>query len=220
MGQYQAWLNHREIDQNLRRKQITYKQELSKIDEHIARIENTAMQKDNALLNALIQQLKIQEHITSKITGTGGTQPEHNGATQANTNSQNYQTPPPPNYGQQNPSVSPALLHPPHFAAQDTSTSEDAVLSADTIPVLPAATDHLQPSNRHTLVDRDLQTSGPVSLPWWPRNLMQTTHKEPEPQSTTPIDQQSIQTNQRVERWFMRRTKLVHYHEQQKGQKK
>jgi hypothetical protein len=217
MGQYQLWLDHREIDQNLRRKQTTYKQELSKIDEHIARIENAAMQKHNALLTALMQQLKPQEHTTSKVTDTGGPQPEHNGATQANTNSQNYQTPPPSNYGQQKTSVAPALLtwdHRPNADTQDIHTAEDEVLSADTMPVLPAATDH------HTLVDHESQQSGQASLPWWLRNLVQITHEEQEPQPTAPIDQQSIQTNQHVERWFMRRTKLVRYNEWQGGQKK
>jgi hypothetical protein len=223
MGQYQLWLDHREIDQNLRRKQITYKQELSKIDEHIARIENTAMQKNNALLTALMQQLKLQEHTTSKVTDAGGTKPEHNGATQANTNSQNYQTPPPSNYGQQNTSVTPALLtwdHRPNVDTQDRHPAEDDVLSADTMSVLPATTDHLRLNNHHPLVDPESQQSGQASLPWWLRNLMQITHEEQEPQPTAPIDQQSRQTNQHVERWFMRRTKLIRYNEWQGDQKK
>ncbi len=223
MGQYQLWLDHREIDQNLRRKHIAYTQELAKIDEHIACIENTAMQRNNALLAALMQQLKLQEHTANKATDTGDTRPEHNGSTQTNPNSQIDQTPSPSSYGQQNTSVPSTLLtwgSSSNVETQDRDTLEETVLSADTMPALPAATDHLQPSNRYTLVDHESQTNGQASPPWWLRNLMQIIHEEQEPQPTAPIDQQSIQTNQHVERWFMRRTKLIHYNEWQEGQKK
>jgi hypothetical protein len=221
MGQYRLWLHHRAIDQNLHEQQLTHKQELSEIDEHIARIEKTATPTNNALLSMLMQQLQLQEHATSNITDTTGT---HNGVPQENTHSQKYQTPPPSNYGQQGsvpqtadprlaprpPHIYPGLLawgHLPNFSTQDIHISEAP--SADPVSILPTATDHPLPSDLHPLLDPKPQAN--ERLPWWLRNLAQSPHEEQEPQQTHPIDEQRIHTNQRIQHWFARRTRLVHY---------
>ena len=228
MGQYRLWLHHRAIDQNLQIQYKTHKQELSEIDKLIARLEKTAMSTDNALLTVLMHQIKHQEHTTSKITDTTGAQPERNGIPQENPNGQKYQAPPPSNYGQQGrglrttdplPSpqtthVSPELLawsHRPNFATQDRDISEEQFLSADATPILPATTDHLLPNDLTAFLDQEPQENR--QPPWWLRNLMQSPGEEQEAQQTTPIDQQSRQTNQRVEHWFARRARLVHFDE-------
>jgi hypothetical protein len=217
MGQYRLWLHYRAIEQNLQKQHKTHKQELSEIDEQIARLGKTAMPTDNVLLTMLMQQLKLQEHTTYNTTGV---QPEHNGTPLENANGQKYQTPPPSNYGirrttdpsplPQPPHVSPGLLawgHLPNFATQDIHIPEEHLLSGDAIPISPATTDRL-PNDLTALLDQEPQHR---QLPWWLRNLMQPPHEEQEPQQTTPIDQQSRHTNQRVEHWFARRTRLVHF---------
>jgi hypothetical protein len=224
MGQYRLWLHHRKIGQNLRDQQITHKRELSQVDEHIAHLEKIAMPTNNALLSMLMQQLKLQEHTTSKITDTAATQPAHNGVPQENAHSQNYQKPPPSNYGQQGsvpqmadsrlaprpPHIYPGLLawgHLPNFSTQDIHIAEEP--SADPVPMLPATTDHLLPGDLHSLLDPKPQVN--KQFPWWLRNLTQSSQEEQEPQQTNPIDEHRIHTNQRIEHWFARRTRLVHY---------
>ena len=232
MVQYRLWLHHREVDQHLRRQQQTYKQEIAEIDERIARIEKMAMQIDNTLLTALIQQLNTQEHTTSQITDTTRARAAYNGATQASLNNQIYQTPPPSNYGQQGrEKPQPLRSFPasstwgelPNFATQDIDTSkekeEEEMLSLDAIPVLPEKTGFPVPSDPVSLVDYEPQKNELDLLPWWLRHLMQPTPDEQELPQTAPLDQQSIHTNQRVERWLTRRIRLVHYDEQQESER-
>ncbi len=242
MVQYRLWLHHREVDQHLRGQQLRYEQELAEIDEHVARIEKIAVQKDNALLTALIEQINTQEHINNHRTDTTQTQPEHNGAMQTSLNGQKYQTPPPSNYGQQGWDGRPAdpdLRHQaqgrrearslhvppasstwgdlPHFATQDMYTSEEELPLSDARAIPPETTDFPLPNDPNTPVDHNLQKNELDLLPWWLRHLMQTTPEEQEPPPTAPIDQQSTRTNERVERWFTRRTRLVHYDERQES---
>jgi len=224
MGQYRLWLHHRTIDQNLREQQITHKQELSEIDEHIANLEEKAIPTNNPLLIMLMQQSKLQEYTNSKIPDITASQLEHNGARQESANKQKYQTPPPSNYGQQDndlqtvdprltaqPShISSGLLaweHLANFSTQDIHLS--AAQSADSTPILPAAADHHLPSDLHTCMEQKPQIN--EQLPWWLRDLMLSPPPEQEPPLPGPIDQYSIQTNQRVGLWFARRTRLVHY---------
>jgi hypothetical protein len=98
-------------------------------------------------------------------------------------------------------------------------TSEEEITSFDATEVLPETTDLSLPSDPNILVNHKPQKNELDLLPWWLRHLMQTTPEEQEPQQTAPIDQQSTHTNERVERWFTRRTRLVHYDEQQESQK-
>ena len=224
MGQYRLWLHHRVIDQELRGQQTTRQKELSEIDKHIARLEKIALPTNNTLINILIQQIEHQAYTTSKITDNTATQPEPNGAPQENANGLKYQTPPPSNYGQQgsdlqtvNPRPAPRPLHAypgllawghlPNFSTQDIYIPEEP--SADPSPPLLAETDHLLPSDFHTLAEQKPQIN--ERLPWWLRNLMQSSHEDQELQETTPIDQPNKYTNRRVEHWFARRTRLVHY---------
>lgn len=223
MGQYRLWLQQREVEQNLRKQQITCKQELSEIDEHIARIEKTTRQTSNALLTALMQHINMQKPATSQRTDTTGAQSEYNGATQETAHAQKYQTPPPSNYGQQMTPVSPPLLawsHLPNFDTQDISISEEEILSADVIPVLPEEKNNLLPGDFSTLFEQEKPEENQASLPWWLRRLMQNNHEEQKPQEIASIDQQDTDPNQRVERWFARRTRLLHYNEWQEDQKK
>jgi hypothetical protein len=224
MGQYRLWLHHRTIDQDLRDQLLTHKRELSEVDEHIACLEKTAMPTNNALLSMLTQQFKLQEHTTSNRTDTTATQLALNGTPQENTHIQNYQTPPPSNYGLQGnipqtadpgfaprpPHVYPGLLawgHLPNFSTQDIRISEAP--SADSVPLVPATTDHPLPSDLHTLLDPESQVN--ERLPWWLRNLVQSPPEEQEPQQTHSTDEQRIHTNQHIEHWFARRTRLIHY---------
>jgi hypothetical protein len=223
MGQYRLWLHHREIDQDLHTQQAAYDQELAAIDEQIAHIENTAMQSSNALVIALIQQFHAQKEANSKEADTIITPPEQDETIHETAPHRQRQVPLPSNYGQQSTSVSPALLawsQLPNFNTHEIHISEEHILPADVLPMLPDATDHLLPSDLNSLFD-DEPKDTQRSLPWWLRSIMRTPHEEPEePQKTAPIDQQSMHINQRVERWFARRNKLLHNSEWQEGQKK
>jgi hypothetical protein len=243
MVQYRLWLHHREVDQHLRGQQLKYEQELAEINEHIARIEKMAVHKDNALLTALTQQINIQEHINNQRADTIQVQPEHSGATQTSLNRQKYQTPP-STYGQKGwdgrptdpalrreaqgrrqvrpqhaPPASSTWGDLPNFATQDTYTSEAELPSLDTGTLLPETTEFPLSSDLNTPVDHKTQKNDLDLLPWWLRHLMHNTPGEQEPQQTAPIDQQSMHTNEGVERWFTRRTRLVHYDERQESQK-
>ena len=238
MVQYRLWLHHREVDQHLRGQQLTYKKELTEIDEHIASIEKMAMQADNALLKALIQQLNSHDHTTE----TKRRQIALNGTIQAEQNNQKHPAPPALHYGQQvwdepqpvhdpkqqpphDPKAQPLHSSPassiwgevPNFATQETHTAEQEILSLDTISVLPEATD--SPLSSAPNSDHEPEQNETDLLPWWLRHLMQATPEEQDLPQTAPIDQQSTNTNERVERWFTRRTKLVHYDEWQESQK-
>lgn len=214
MGQYRLWLHHREIDQYLRGQQIINEQELAGIDERIARIEKTAMQTSNALLNALMQQLHIQEHTTPKITEISGVQSEFNAIRQESTNSQIYQTPPASNYEQQGISVFPPLSvwsQLLNLNAQETSLPNNQMLSAETVPVQPEET-HPQSANQfNTLFRQEPQKNVQPPLPWWLRDLTQNTNEEQETQEMESVDQQSTPTNPLEERSVVRRTRLIHY---------
>jgi hypothetical protein len=221
MGQYRLWLQHRKVDQNLRKQQTVYEQELSEINEQIAHIENTAMQTNNMLLTALVQQIHMQRQTISKRVDTTEAQPEHNGATHEN--GHNYQAPPPPHDMPQNTSISPTLLacSPlPNFDTHEIPTSEEQMLPEHAMPILPDATDHLPPNDLHAFSDEELLKEIQRSLPWWLRNMIRTPQEDQEPQKTAPIDQQSIHINQRVEHWLTRRNQLAHNHGWQEGQKK
>jgi hypothetical protein len=225
MGQYRLWLHHREIDHDLRAQHTKYEQELAEIDEYVTRIENTVMQKENALLSVLIQHIHAQQQTASKIVDTTKVQSEQNGATHDHQYSQEYQTFPTTDYGQQTTSVSPALLawsQLPNFDTHEIPipTIEKTISSKNAIPVLPAATDHLLPSDLNTLFDQESPKDIQRSLPWWLRNIMRTSREEQKQQNLAPIDQQSMHINQRVERWFARRNKIAHHHEWQEDQKK
>ena len=179
-----------------------------------------------SLLAALMQQISAQRDAISKEADTIITPSEQNGATSEHTHHQQQQVPPPSNYGQQSTSVSPALLawsQLPNFNTHEIHISEEQILPADALPILPDATDHLLPSDLNNLFD-DEPGGTQRSLPWWLRSIMRTPHQEPqeeaEPQKTAPVDQQSMHVNQRVERWFARRNKLVHNSEWQEDQKK
>ena len=242
MVQYRLWLHHREVDQHLRGQQLRYEQELAAIDEHVACIETIAVQKDNALLTALIEHITTQEQRNNHRTDTTQVQPEYNGTTPIGLNRQKYQTPPPSNYGQQLWDERPAdadLRHEapgrrearplhvppasstwgdlPHSATQDRYTSEEELPLSDARALPPEATDFPLPNDPNTHVDHKLPQNELDLLPWWLRHLMQTTPEEQELPPTAPIDQQSTHTNERVERWFTRRTRLVHYDERQES---
>ena len=241
MGQYRLWLHYRAIDQSLQEQQTTHKQELSEIDQCVARIEKTAPSTNNAILTMLMQQINLQERLTDHITDTTDAKPEH---PHINTNHQIYQTLPPSNYGQEGSNlqmidpgpapqpihVFPDLLawnHLPNFAVQDIHIPEEP--SQVPISTLPAATDRHLPGDLHTSPEPHPQAN--EQLPWWLRNLLQSPQEEQEPPQTTPqrrgggqdwsLSGASLypgtgphpQIDQGAGHWFARRTRLVHYDE-------
>jgi len=221
MGKYHLWLQHREVDQHLRRQHLTCQQELSEIDEQIARLQKKTRQLNNALITALVEQLNKQEQPTTVKVDTIEAQPEHNEVTRESAHDQTYQTIPLLDSRPQNSTLSPPLLwnYLPNYDTQDISIAEEEIISADVIPVLPEEADDLLPSDFSTLFDREPPENVQPSLPWWLRNIEQTLNGDPQPPLTAFIDQQRMHANQRVERWFARRIRLVHYDEGQ-GHKK
>lgn len=232
MGQYRLWLHHRTIDQNLREQQVTHIQELSAINEHIARIENAKPSTTNTIITMLMQQLNSLENTNSGFTDITSIQPERNGAPQENADTKKHQTPPPSNYGLQgdnlqttNPTLGPRSQHTlpgllawsslPNFTDQELDVPEEP--SATPNSIQPATTYHLSPADLHSLQEPHTQTN--EQLPWWLRNLMQSPQEEYEPSQPTPqLGSEAYphpQGDQYVGHWFARRTRLVHYDEGQ-----
>lgn len=234
MGQYRLWLHYRTIDQNLRGQQVTHIQELSEINEHIARIEKTKPSTNNAIITMLMQQLTSQGNTNSDFADGTSIQPERNGAPQENADTKKHQTPPPSNYGLQgdnlpmtNPTLGPEPQHTlpgllawnslPNFTYQELDIPEEP--SATSNSTLSATTYHLSPTDLHSSQEPRPQAN--EHLPWWLRNLTQPTQEEYEPPQPAPqLGDEAYphpQTDQHAGLWLARRTRLIHYDEGQEG---
>src|ERR1700736_6293141 len=60
MGQYQLWLQHREIDQLLRAQLKTLVNELAQVDERMRILANSTLQVDNVIVQALLQGFQVE----------------------------------------------------------------------------------------------------------------------------------------------------------------
>ena len=58
MGQYQLWLQHREIDQLLHAQLKALVKELAQVDEQISLLANNTLQVDNVIIQALLKDLQ------------------------------------------------------------------------------------------------------------------------------------------------------------------
>lgn len=211
MKQYRLWLYHRQVDQDLRGQYRTYEEKLAKIDGQIAHLEKSVRPTNNEFLRFLMQEANFQEQENSQTIKTVLTQPGHNGATQEQTQ-RRFQPLSPPSSGPRNIPVPPSeLTWSGHFplGVQEAHLSEESRISTHAIPVLPEMLAQPLPNDSITPVDQELSQNEQVSLPWWLRDLMSTTNGEEKTQQAMPVDQQATHTNQRVERWFTRRSTLT-----------
>ena len=209
MGQYQLWLQYREIDQQLHTELESLTRDLAQLQEQANRLELADSSSSNLIIQALTQYLQpeIQVVGASGIASSNGVQPdqpapqlqqtalkpfEKNGATTAHSET-----------------VSPALFAWSNLPNFDTGK----IRGPDPLSTTPSQA-HLHsefdllPTDMNTFFHTHSQTAPQLKLPWWLRNTTPTPQQPDtnpqEQRSAGQIDQQSLRTNQLVQRWLER----------------
>lgn len=211
MGQYQHWLLCQEIDRRLRA-------ELEALE-----IELTELQRNNAHL--LEQQFPPANNMILRVLSAGLNEPVSsiNGSseyTEYSNISSALLTPADEQefrsesqqavlqFGnadleaQEAETISPALLawsRLPNFGPQnipETILNTDSPGRQDIQPEM-----ELLPDDMMAFLDEHSQTEPQLELPWWLRNMINSSDQAGNVSSTNPIDQESIRTNWLVERW-------------------
>ncbi|HEU5229699.1 MAG TPA: hypothetical protein VFU49_17910 [Ktedonobacteraceae bacterium] len=209
MGQYQLWLQYREIDQQLHTELESLTRDLAQLQEQANRLEVADSSSSNLILQALAQYLKPEIQAASEPgvasnNGLPASQPalqppqaslkpsEKNGAA---THSE---------------TVSPALFAWSNLPNFDTGK----IRGPDPSPTAssqahPHSEFDLLPTDMNTFFHTHSHTAPQLKLPWWLRNTTLVAHQQAsEPvgaqHSVGQIDQQSMRTNQLVQRWLVR----------------
>ncbi|GCE27766.1 hypothetical protein KDA_32500 [Dictyobacter alpinus] len=186
MGQYRQWLFYRNIDQQLTQQIQTFEQELAILQAEIRHLENDTTYSENSILQTLIGVQHIRPDI-HQAPERAMPAPKQKAAEQSGG------------------SVSPALFawsQLPNFDAQEMQKPIVNATTQSPVPHANTSSDDLLPGDLNAFVEAHSQTDPQLKVPWWLRNTRKPAEKNP--QSTSPIDQQSIRTNQLVERWFER----------------
>jgi hypothetical protein len=218
MGQYRLWLHLRKVVHDLHLQQTTLEQQLALIDEQIAQIQRSTLHTNNALFTSLLQHTTTQPSINTSLYAQ---LPTPNNAP----SNQTIPHPLPPEESESPHNWMPfAWNHIPEALAdyntdtlEHNSTTEIRPLSTNGSSIIPTTSKHhtFDRASSHINHRLSLEDEVTATLPWWLRNTMLVPSDDQQTQSTTPIDRQSVQTNQRVERWFSRRSFI-----QQEGEPK
>src|SRR5690349_3059565 len=213
MGQYQLWLQYREIDQQLHTELESLTRDLAQLQEQANRLELADSSSSNLIIQALTQYLQpeIQAVGASGIASSNGVQsgqpapqdaihqvptkhwpPEKNGTATAHSGT-----------------VSPALFAWSNLPNFDTGKirGPDPSSTAPSQAHLHSEFD-LLPTDMNTFFHTHSQTAPQLKLPWWLRNTTPTPQQPDtsslEQRRVGQIDQQSMRTNQLVQRWLER----------------
>lgn len=182
MGQYQQWLQYREIDQQLHTQLESLERELAQLQEQAQHLAVAHSSSGNLIIQALTHYLRPASEPAISVS---------NGATTEHTET-----------------VSPALFAWSNLPNFDTGKIRGADFQSPATPMPPHSEFDLLPPDMNTFFQTHSQTAPQMKLPWWLRNNTLVPHQQhtgPVEQRTTgPIDQQSIRTNQLVQRWLER----------------
>jgi len=191
MGQYRQWLQHREIDQQLRAQLAQLEQALVDLVEQADLAEDTLSYTQNVIIQALDGQ-RHTETLPQPILITPSL--EHSELV--------AELSPSPYAGleQPNETVSHALFgwsQLPNFDAQQGRNAD--MSKASTIGPLVSSSHaemDLLPDDMSAFMDNYIQTSPQLELPWWFHSALS--------QTESSVDQQSVRTNFLVQRWLER----------------
>jgi len=208
MGQYQLWLQYREIDQQLHTQLESLERDLAQLQEQAQCLAAAHSSSGNLIIQALTQYLRPtsepnilarNDSLASRPTPPDAVNPiptkpgssARNGATTEHTET-----------------VSPALFAWSNLPNFDTGKIRGADLQPPASPMPPHSEFDLLPPDMHTFFYTHSRTAPQAKLPWWLRDNTLVPHQQSpgpvEQRPIGPIDQQSIRTNQLVQRWLER----------------
>jgi hypothetical protein len=217
MGQYQQWLHHREIEQQLQMTQATLEQELSALQERVSTLEQIYHYAENPIIEALAASLSEQNQEVPFVGESNGASlmyasmpaletavpPEESAKMNAETGNGSH------GHGEHE-VLSSALLawgNLPNFDAlpvpqqpEPESLTTTAAVNQP-LPSIPHSELDLLPDDLVGFFDSQHLTEPQLELPWWLRNITPSTYTSP---ANGPVDQESIRTNRLVQRWLER----------------
>jgi len=232
MGQYQQWLNYREIDQALQAHIETLEQELVHLQER-ARVLEQSIQSSCEDATAEVSQrtqqvlpLTNNQLMRALLLNMNGQLAANGKSPLQNANPQPLPTP--PSKAEEKgtiETVSTALFartNLPTFGPQavpdepQTSfngSTQEVANGRQSLPSTPHSEMVLLPEDIGTFIDQHALTDPQLELPRWLRNFT-TTAANQHPDG--PVDQESIRTNRLVQRWVERWGKQTE-HQQKAG---
>ncbi len=182
MGQYQQWLYHREVDQQLRTRQELFTQELQRLQEQVAQLEDGVSLADNPILQAIAVRatvLRVPEQVAMKQNTFAG--------------------------DTEQPGVSPALFAWSRLPNLDTQEipATSPIPHEPEAPVTPHPEGTLLPENMAAFIDTHEQTIQRLHIP----NLVQRAEEKALPDAE-PDDRIGHSIQRWRERWGRQITTL------------
>jgi hypothetical protein len=204
MGQYRLWLHYREVDQQLRAELELLEKGLAHLQEQAGRLEESAACTDNVIVQAL--QAFTGSHTTQVpfeyIPNTPSEQVALNGG---------YDTTEQPALNgttaeQPTTTVSRALFawsNLPNFNTHEVPVPVPDTPAHPSLPPTPHPDLDSLSQEMSILPDEQAGEAPQLQLPWWLHNVIASSTTR-QSDSNGLIDQQSIRTNQLVQRWLER----------------
>jgi hypothetical protein len=183
MGQYRQWLHYRQVDQQLHTLKEHLLTELQHIYEQNA-LHTSPLDANNRIVQALLSYTKK----TSSVPNTVEQQLEVTDAQRIDTISLLFER-------SRLPNLEPMFentAQPP----QPTPTVQPTKTFAP-LPPLPHQSQAFNPEETNGVLDNQQQTEPQTALPWWLRKAALAA-------PGNGLDQQSVRTNQLVQRWLER----------------
>lgn len=204
MGQYRLWLHYREVDQQLRAELELLEKGLAHLQEQAGRLEESAACTDNVVIQAL--QAFTGPHTTQapfeyipdtpfeQVASNGGYDPTEQPALNGNTAEHPTTT------------VSRALFawsNLPNFNTQEVPVPVPDTPALPPLPPTPHPDVDSLSQDMSVLSDEQAQETPQLQLPWWLHNVIASSTTR-QGDSNGLIDQQSVRTNQLIQRWLER----------------
>ncbi len=227
MGNYQSWRHHREVDLSLRAQLAQLEQELAQLEEQISGLSNTSVSADNTIISALITHIHTDEQHYPAQEEQEQTLPSSSSAPPPAQERVNASSSHPSLFSPPSQTVSPALQawgHLPNFDTQAAETPAHPYTEEHASTAATASTgstdqhEHLLPTDINAFIDanhdnsddrdnHDNREAAPqAELPWWLRDGIYPSRLE-QGDGQPPFGQNQ-DTDQSVERWFIRRQQL------------
>jgi hypothetical protein len=202
MGQYQQWLHHREVDEQLGKRLEQLQTELALLQAQAHTLaETTSATSDNTIIQALLSTHKAEAHVANDQPSAQTVLPQ-----QLFIDEPQEATATPHNILQveeeESAPVSPALLawsRLPNLDAQKmqlptSNTSRSGALSGE---------EGLLPQDMTTFFHQHIRPVPRPNIPAWLENVISAS-TAPDQLPNNPVDQQTLRTNRLVERWLER----------------
>jgi len=202
MGQYQQWLHHREVDEQLGKRLEQLQTELALLQAQAHTLaETTSSSSENTIIQALLSAHKAEVHVASNQPSAQTVLPQ-----QLFVDEPQEETAAPHNIfkveEEESAPVSPALFawgRLPNLDAQKiqlpaTNTRRSGALSGE---------EGLLPQDMTTFFHQHTNPVPRPRIPAWLENVI-SAPTAPDQLPNNPVDQQTLRTNRLVERWLER----------------